>query len=163
MRWLYSTGLRLAEIIAAKCEDLEQVDYRTDDGALATGWLLSVTGKGSRSRQVPVPAELVEELGDELARHGLERQVGAASNKSIHVLARFNNDAKQPACWSASGLYKAIKAFLASAAKGLDEASAGQLKKASTHWLRHCIPHPTMSSTQCTAPLRAVSIRVLRP
>ncbi|CAN5902447.1 phage integrase family protein [soil metagenome] len=137
IRWLYATGLRLAEITAAKCEDLEQVDYRNDDGALATGWLLSVTGKGGRSRQVPVPAELVEELGDELARHGFERQVGAANNKGIHVLARFSSAAKQPASWSASGLYKAIKAFLATATKGFDEADAGQLKKSSTHWLRH--------------------------
>lgn len=137
MRWLYATGLRVAELAAAKCEDLEQVDYRTDDGALATGWLLSVAEKGGRGRQVPVPAELVEELGAELARHGFERQVGAASNKGIHVLARFNSDAKQPASWSASGVYRSIKAFLASASKGLTDVDAEQLMKASSHWLRH--------------------------
>ena len=137
MRWLYATGLRLAEITAAKCEDLDQVDYRTDDGALAAGWLLSVTGKGGRSRQVPVPAKLVEELGDEMARHGFERQVGAASNKGIHVLARFESEPKQPASWSASGLYRAVKAFLTSASNGLFEPDAEQLVRASTHWLRH--------------------------
>ena len=53
------------------------------------------------------------------------------------MLARFSNDATQPASWSASGLYKAIKAFLATATKGLDEAGAGQLRNASSHWLRH--------------------------
>ena len=137
MRWLYATGMRLAEITAVKCEDLEELVYRIDDGGTATDWLLSVTGKGRRSRQVPVPAQLVEELGDELARHGFDRKVGAANNKGIHVLARFNSGEKQPASWSASGLYRAIKAFLATASKGLNEADAEQLNKASTHWLRH--------------------------
>ncbi len=137
LRWLYATGLRLAEITSVKCEDLEQVDYRTDDGEMASDWLLSVIGKGGRSRQVPVPAALVEELGLELARHGLEAQVGAVSNQGVHVLARFDGELERPAAWSASGLYQAIKAFLAQAAQGLEGAEAQQLKKASTHWLRH--------------------------
>jgi len=137
MRWLYATGLRLSEITSVKCEDLEQVEYRTEDGGMATDWLLSVIGKGGRSRQVPVPAELVDELGDELARHGFERQVGAIGNQGIHVLARFDTELEKPAPWSASGLYQAIKAFLAQAARGLAGADAQQLRKASTHWLRH--------------------------
>ncbi|MGJ7524006.1 phage integrase family protein [Variovorax sp. LT1P1] len=137
LRWLYATGLRLAEITSVKCEDLEQVEYRTDDGAMATDWLLSVIGKGGRSRQVPVPAVLVEEFGQELARHGFEAQVGAVSNQGLHILARFDSELERPAAWSASGLYQAIKAFLAQAAEGLEGAEAQQLKKASTHWLRH--------------------------
>ncbi|MDB5829549.1 MAG: putative phage integrase [Variovorax sp.] len=137
MRWLYATGLRLAEVTTVKCEDLQQVEYRADDGSVAAAWLLSVIGKGGRTRRVPVPAELVDELGDELARHGLERQVEAASNVGIHILARFDAGLEHPVSWSASGLYQAIKAFLAKAAKGLDEADAAQLKKASVHWLRH--------------------------
>jgi len=137
MRWLYATGLRLAEITSVKCEDLELVDYRTSDGETATDWMLHVVGKGGRTRQVPVPAELVDEFSDELARHGFERQVGAVSNQGIHVMARFDAELERPATWSASGLYQAIKAFLARVAEGLDEADAQQLKKASTHWLRH--------------------------
>jgi len=120
-----------------KCEDLELVEYRTADGETATDWMLHVVGKGGRTRQVPVPAELVDDFSDELARHGFERQVGAVSNQGIHVMARFEAELDRPATWSASGLYQAIKAFLARAAEGLDEADAHQLKKASTHWLRH--------------------------
>jgi integrase len=86
---------------------------------------------------VPVPAELVDELADELARHGFEPQMGAKSNQGIHVMARFDSELKRPAPWSPSGLYQAIKAFLAHAADGLEEMDAQQLKKASTHWLRH--------------------------
>lgn len=51
MRWLYATGLRLAEITSAKCEDLEQIECRTADGAPATGWQLVVAGKGGRCRR----------------------------------------------------------------------------------------------------------------
>jgi integrase len=137
MRWLYATGLRLAEITSAKCEHLEQAEYRSADGAPATDWMLHVVGKGGRTRQVPVPPEFVDEFGDELARHGFERQVGAVSNQGIHLMARFDTGLDRPAAWSASGLYQAIKAFLAQAAEGLDEADAHQLKNASTHWLRH--------------------------
>ena len=82
MRWLYATGLRLAEITTVKCEDLEQVVYKAADGTVATDWTLTVTGKGGRSRQVPVPGELVDELGEELARFGFERQVNATSNRA---------------------------------------------------------------------------------
>jgi hypothetical protein len=85
---------------------------------------------------VPVPAELVDELGDELARHGFERQVDAIGNRGIHVMARFDSGLDRPPGWSASGLYQAIKAFLARAAQGLDSVDAQQLIKASTHWLR---------------------------
>ena len=93
------------------------------------GWVLSVIGKGGRSRQVPVPSELVDELGDELARHGFERQVGAVSNRGIHVMARFESELRRPASWSASGLYQAIKAFLAQAADNLDGVNAQQLRR----------------------------------
>lgn len=137
MRWLYATGLRLAEITRVTCGDLEQVEYRTADGALARDWLLSVIGKGGRSRQVPVPAELVDELGDELARHGFDRQVDAVSNQAVQVLARFDPALEAPQTWSASGLYQAIKVFVTRAADGLDGVDAQQLRRASTHWLRH--------------------------
>jgi integrase len=153
MRWLYATGLRLAEITSVKCGDLQQVGDQAAAGAMASGWLLAVIGKGGRRRQVPVPADLVDELGDELARHGFERQVGAVSNRGIHVLARFDPELERPAPWSASGLYQAIKAFLAQAASGLDELDARQLRKASTHWLRHTHGRHALQGREGQAPL----------
>jgi integrase len=153
MRWLYATGLRLAEITSVRCEDLEQVEYKTAQGEEAAGWLLSVTGKGGRGRQVPVPAELVDELADELARHGFERQVGALSNQGIPVMARFDADAERPVSWSASGLYQAIKAFLAQAADKLEGVDAQQLRKASTHWLRHAHASHALQGREGQAPV----------
>lgn len=66
-----------------------------------------------------------------------ECQVNAQSNRGTHVLARFDPELGQPASWSASGLYQAIKAFLTEAAKGFGASDAVQLKRASTHWLWH--------------------------
>ncbi|RST49993.1 phage integrase family protein [Variovorax sp. MHTC-1] len=137
MRWLYAIGLRLAEITSVRCEDLQRQNAATADDSTASAWLLSVTGKDGGRRQVPVPPELVEELGDELARHGFDRQVDAPCNRGVPVLARFETGIERPAAWSASGLYQAIKAFLARAAQGIDAADAEHLRKASTHWLRH--------------------------
>lgn len=137
MRWLYATGLRLAEITRAKCGDLEQVAYRAADGARATDWRLHVAGRGGHARQVPVPHELVAELGEELARFGLGMGVTAPSNRDIHVMARFAADLDRPAAWSGSGLYQAIKKFFADAAGNLEAGEAAGMAKASTHWLRH--------------------------
>ncbi|VTU45108.1 site-specific tyrosine recombinase XerC (plasmid) [Variovorax sp. SRS16] len=152
MRWLYATGLRLAEITSVKCEDLEQIEYKTADGTVTTDWMLSVTGKGGRCRRVPIPGELVDELGEELARFGFERQVSAPGNRGIHVLARFDTELERPGCWSASGLYQAVKAFLAHAADSLEGVDAQQLRKASTHWLRHCVPRPTIAGFRPATP-----------
>jgi hypothetical protein len=104
---------------------------------MATRWLLHLAGKGRRVRSVPVPSELVEEFGDELVRQGFEPQPNALSNRGVPLMARFNVESGQPTSWSASGLYRAIKGFLAYAAEGLEEADAHQLQEASTQWLRH--------------------------
>ncbi|HEY2254179.1 MAG TPA: phage integrase family protein [Variovorax sp.] len=132
MRWLYATGLRLAEITAARCKDLERAGAGSPHA-----WLLSVDGKGGRRRRIPVPAELVAEFEEELARHGCARDATAAAHRDIPLLARFGTEPGPPRPWSASGLYQAIKAFVAEAAQGLAGADAEQLAKASTHWLRH--------------------------
>ncbi|WP_093209473.1 site-specific integrase [Variovorax sp. YR750] len=137
MRWLYATGLRLAEITGVCCEDLRPGMPSTADGLGCSDWLLSVTGKRGGRREVAVPVELVDEFGQELARHGFDRQVNAPGNHGVPLLARFGGGAEHPAGWSSSGLYQAIKAFLARAAQGLGAADAAQLRKASTHWLRH--------------------------
>ena len=80
---------------------------------------------------------LIEDLEEELARHGFDRRVDAPANRDVPVLARLDTGAEHPAAWSSSGLYQAIKAFLARTAQDLDASDAEHLRKASTHWLRH--------------------------
>lgn len=137
MRWLYATGLRLSEMTQVHCEDLELVECLTDDGKLARGWVLAVTGRGARRRRVPVPSLLVTELSDELERHGFQRQPNAPGNFGIAILARFDMNQKKPTAWSSSGLHKAIKRFVARASESLDGPAAEQVRRASAHWLRH--------------------------
>ena len=136
LRWLYSTGARLSEIARARCGHLQRVVHEVEGGARRTTWLLSVAG-ASAPRQLPVPRELVDELAKELACQGLDRRVDAPSNRHIPVLARFAGGAEPPAGWSSSGMYQALKAFLARASRSLEGADARRLRRASTHWLRH--------------------------
>jgi len=135
IRWLYATGLRLAEMAGAHCGDLQLVDYRLPDGKADTGWMLSVVGKGDKLRQVPVPTRLVEELQDELERSGLEVDVRHESNREVAILTRFEAGVATP--WSSSGLAKGIKEVLERCAATMDIDDAKQLRKASTHWFRH--------------------------
>jgi len=52
-------ALRVAELARVHCIDLEVLEYRTAAGAAASGWLLTVKGKGDKIRQVPVQASQV--------------------------------------------------------------------------------------------------------
>ena len=135
IRWLYATGLRLSEMANAQCGDLQQVHYRSPDGSEDSGWLLDVIGKGDKPRQVPVPDRLVNELQEELGRQGLDVDVRHDSNRDVSILTRLEGGAATPL--SASGLAKGIKAVLERCASTMSNEDAMQLRKASTHWLRH--------------------------
>ena len=137
IRWVYATGLRTDEITQATCGNLRPSGREAGQGLPDDGWKLSVTGRGQRIREVPIPAALVDELGDELSRHGFARQVDAPSNLHIPILARFGTADLQPPSWSASGLYQAIKSFLAEAQPHGSGPEGEPLGSASTHWLRH--------------------------
>ena len=134
VRWLYATGLRISEMANAKCGDLERVTYRSPEGKAEVGWLLAVIGKGEKTRQVPVQPNLVDELQRELERNGLEDDVRSESNREVSILASLCDDG---AAWTASGLAQAIKTVFDECAAELDGEDAAQLRKASTHWLRH--------------------------
>lgn len=99
--------------------------------------MLAVTGKGERTRDVPVPQFIIDDLQDELERNGYERGIKAASNAGVKLLARFDPKLPAPASWAASSLYKAIVNFVQGAARGLEGPDAERVKHATTHWLRH--------------------------
>jgi len=152
IRWLYATGMRLAEIVGARCEHLERVEYRTATGKPAIGWLLEVEGKGQKIRKVPLPAHLVDELASELAAAGKNSDVRHPDNIGTAILAKFDGSAS-PAAWSASGLYKSIRAFMNRCALQLDGADAAQVLRASTHWLRHTHASHALNGREGHAPV----------
>lgn len=137
MRWIHATGLRVSEITAARCEDLHAPHPETPGADPNATWLLTVIGRGGRRREVPVPADLVAELQQEIARSGFAPDPAAPFPRDVAILARFGGQGGRPVPWSGSGLYQALKIFLATAADGMDKDEAAQLKKASAHWLRN--------------------------
>ncbi|KAF1065331.1 phage integrase family protein [Variovorax sp.] len=146
LRWIRATGLRLGEVVALRCENL--VAPRDEGGTQAAGpWLLEVKGAAGVIRRLPLAAEHVRELEEELARHGFEPRVDAQSNHGIAVLARFSPDGTRPGPWSASGLHKAMKRYLRQAAQGLDEVQAARVQRLNTHDLRRVARRATPGST----------------
>ncbi|RYF31214.1 MAG: integrase [Comamonadaceae bacterium] len=137
IRWIQATGLRVAEITAARCGDLRAVDAPAAGGASCTAWLLAVGASGAAQRLIPVPAELVTELQQEIVCFGLDPDTAATPTGDIPILARFSPRGRGPAPWSASGLYQAMKSFLAAVAEEAPANDSKQLRKASAHWLRN--------------------------
>ena len=138
IRWLYATGLRLAEIVNVRCGHLQRLPYSDVHGKAAEGLLLEVVGKGEKFRSVPVPPHLVAEFGQELARHGLPANPLDLANEAIPILAKFRHGTfAAPDAWSSSGLYKAIHTFMGQCADKIGGSDAVAIRRATTHWLRH--------------------------
>ncbi len=136
VRWLYATGLRLSEIIHARCGDLQRLDYTDAHGQRVSGWTLNVIGKGQKERQVPAPAILVVEISTELQAHGRPLDLLDSSNAEVPLLARYSEQG-DPLSWSASGLSKSIKALMQQVSIKRTNSDAQRLRRASAHWLRH--------------------------
>jgi len=151
-RALYCTGVRLAELVGADCDDLAWVDLEdagdTPTGAAAPGgWLLRVLGKGMRPRDVPLPAALAEALSALLELRGWHAD--PQDNPGRPLLVAMAADAASdgtrqggaPRRLSARSVYRRLKRVFAAAAEMQEAAGrpreAASLRRASTHWLRH--------------------------
>jgi integrase len=147
---IYGTGIRLAEAVSARCDDLALVAGAAESAAQPQ---LRLEGKGSRKRSVPVPADVMNRLSAYLASRGLAPDPAAPGNRGAYLLGKAT-DIGQRAPWTPRGrggidpkqgiapgtLYDQMKAFFAQCAQALsqtDPAGAGRLAAASTHWLRH--------------------------
>ena len=94
-------------------------------------------GKGTKHRGVVVPSSLVDEFQRDLADHG-KGTVTDEANKGLAILADLDKDDQgNKEGWTPSGLYKAMKRVMQSAAATMDGPNAERLMAASTHWLRH--------------------------
>lgn len=154
LRLFYASGLRLSEMAKATLEHLHWKVYPPDrhHGAPIEGWELTVQGKGGKTRDVPLPPDVIEALGDYLAARDIAGGVAAAP-RATHLLG-WANDIAERASWSALAntainplagvtpgtVYDQLKAFFAKCAdqlQAVDAAGAERLRQASVHWLRH--------------------------
>ena len=152
---LYATGLRLSEVVAAKVEDLQWVEYPSDaqDDQPLSGFILRVIGKGQKEREVPVPDGVVAEIKSYLQSRGLTKAATLGDGQA-YLLGKASDAAVRAPGLSgttpmfnsrdgiaATTLYDQVKAFFTACAKELrgegNEKGAARLAKASTHWLRH--------------------------
>lgn len=153
---LYATGLRLSEVVACTVDDLHQVHYPgdRDDEQAVDGWMLKVLGKGDRLREVPVPDDVIDQLGAYLESRGLSPRIEDMGNQGAHLLGKAVDLAERAPGLAAgqgtvdpregiaqSTFYDQLKRFFVECSDVLrrrgDTRGAGRLAKASTHWLRH--------------------------
>lgn len=162
---LYTCRLRRDEAVRAKVQDLHWTVCPAQGAEPeVSGWELSVTGKGGKLRKVPLGPANINALSEYLGSRGLERLILAPDNAEAHLLGKAI-DVAERAPWSPSArmpvdpragisgqtLYDQIKAFFTSCAERLGTDSpqaASQLRRASTHWLRHTgITHSLAAGT----------------
>jgi site-specific recombinase XerD len=142
IRLMYATGLRRAETVAAKVGDLRWVSYPPDDDDQETveGWELVVMGKGRRERRVPVPPAVIDDLSAYLRLRGLGDDVRHADNAAVPLLGHVVDGADPLAGIGAQTWYDALKGFFGQVASKMEHtapSAAAQLRRASSHWLRH--------------------------
>lgn len=155
LRLLYSTGLRLSEVVAATADDLQWVEFPAESGEdPVEGWFLKVIGKGQRLREIPVPREVVALIEHYFALRGLGGQILSPRNRGAFILGksydwgvRFPHLASGRAPMTsaegitASTLARQLKTFFHQCGLRLremgDVRGADRFEQASTHWLRH--------------------------
>lgn len=133
---LHDTGLRIAELVAAKCDDLTWESLVRPPEVPVEGWWLVVTGKGDKVRRVPVSSEWVGRLAGYLVARGLPADPRQAIEAPL--LGRLSGGDVAPI--SASSIHRQLKRFFhhcASQQAKTDVASASALHRASCHWMRH--------------------------
>ena len=149
---LVSSGVRLDELARSRHGHL-RLESLPD---LPPAWVLTVTGKRNKTREVPLNEEVVRWL----ASHGKEFMHAdqlCADPASLPLIRTLHASVAQwgrgeqgdltatalsqhsGSALSASGIYAVLKRFFAQAAKTAMEAGldAVRFEKASTHWLRH--------------------------
>ena len=160
---LVSSGIRLDELAQARRSDL-RLEALPD---LADTWVLSVTGKRAKQRDVPLGNDIVGLLNahgaqfaqDDGSALGLTAVDAAAIDfgnlplirglaASVEQWARSDFDGSVSkvartrqggAALSAAGIYAVVKRCFAQAAKSAASAGldVGRFERASTHWMRH--------------------------
>jgi len=138
LRLMYEAGLRLAEVVAARTDDLAWRELVYPGAPVQAGWWLTVIGKGRRMRELPLSEGWVREFGDYLMARGLPSDLQKVPD--VPLLGSASRDASPADGVSANVFHAALKVFFARCAATLeasDPQGAAQLRAATSHWLRH--------------------------
>lgn len=137
-RWLFSLlyigGLRVSEVCTTTMGSF--FSRRGADGR--ERWWLEVTGKGSKTRLVPVTGELMTELMKYRKAYGLVQL--PLEGETGPLLVPIIGPSKPMA---RSAIHEIVKAVFRDSAERLRlkgpeyEAAAAHIAQASTHWMRH--------------------------
>ena len=125
LRFVEAVGLRSAELLGAKLQDLRLEPE---------GWVIQVHGKGARNRIAAIPGQALDALQTYLAHRGL----GSLQNAPPEApLLASTADAMTAIGYQA--LYEHVRAWMrkAVAASALPMHERAKLAGATTHWLRH--------------------------
>ena len=127
----YMTGMRLAELAAAKLGWLRH--EQLDDGEWA--WSIMVLGKRNKWREVPLPDPAVEALRASLVMRNRDPDP-LANDPETPLISKLSLEAPL----SAARIYEILVAGFERCAThiwGRDPRAAERIREASTHWLRH--------------------------
>ncbi len=149
---LVTSGLRLDELANARHKDLRQ-EVLPD---LPPSWVLTVTGKRKKVREVPLNSEVVRLLalhGGHFLKEDLENpdRDNLPLIRTLHssveqwgrgqggVIVKKALSDKSGGALSNGGIYSSLKRFFKQAAKTAEAAGLDprRFEKASTHWMRH--------------------------
>jgi integrase len=125
LRFVEAVGLRSAELLGAKLQDLRLEPE---------GWVIQVHGKGARNRIAAIPGQALDALQTYLAHRGLGSLQNAPSEAP---LLASTADAMTEIGYQA--LYEHVRGWIrkAVAASELPMHERAKLAGATTHWLRH--------------------------
>lgn len=127
----YMTGMRLAELAAAKLGWLRH--EQLDDGEWA--WSIMVLGKRKKWREVPLPDPAFEALQASLVMRDLDPDP-LANDPETPLISKLSLEAPL----SAARIYEILVAGFERCAREVwatDRRAAERIREASTHWLRH--------------------------
>jgi integrase len=125
LRFVEAVGLRSAELLSAKLQDLRLEPE---------GWVIQVHGKGARNRIAAIPGQALDALQSYLSHRGL----GSLQNAPPQApLLASTADAMTGIGYQA--LYEHVRGWIrkAVAASELPMHERAKLAGATTHWLRH--------------------------
>ena len=156
---LVSSGLRLDELASARHSHLRR-EHLPELADLPDAWILTVTGKRNKTREVPLTEDVVRLL----ASHGREFMQDDQRSRETNDLPLIRTLHASVAQWgrvqtggrqgelmatplsdtvgtalSAAGIYALLKRFFAQAAQtaGAAGLEPERFLRASTHWMRH--------------------------